>query len=111
MAAQEWISLIMLGLLLGALGQGVRSVMGAYKNLTRPQPEGQAPQPLSLRRLFLTIAGGACAGGLAALTLDSVSSGATNGKLTPEALGAMVAAGYAGTDFIEGFIRSRIPAT
>lgn len=111
MESQDWISLILLGLLLGALGQGVRSVMGTYKTLVRPAAEGQVAQPLSIQRLALTIVGGACAGGLAALTLDLTTSGAADGKLTPEAIGAMLAAGYAGTDFVEGFIRSRIPAT
>lgn len=107
----DWIMLILLGALLGALGQVIRSVMGAYKAISRQKVANKEGAGISGQRLLYSVLGGACAGALAAISLDLVSSGASTGQLTSEAIGAMLAAGYAGTDFVEGFIRSRIPAT
>lgn len=107
----DWIMLILLGSLLGALGQVIRSVMGAYKAVSRQKIADHDNIGISGQRLLYSILGGACAGALAAISLDLVSSGASTGQLSSEAIGAILAAGYAGTDFVEGFIRSRIPAT
>lgn len=110
MEHSDWIMLILLGGLLGALGQAVRSAMGTYKAVSRQNAVNKQDASISGQRLIYTILGGACAGALAAISLDLVTSGASTGQLTPEAIGAIIAAGYAGTDFIEGFIRSRIPS-
>lgn len=109
MTADDWTSLIVLGFILGALGQFIRFVMGFYKLKVRQTTGAQTTQGFSTTRMIFSLAGGACAGALAAIGLDSVTQGQLSQGISADAVGALFAAGYAGTDFIEGFIRSRVP--
>jgi hypothetical protein len=92
---EHWMMALAVGALLGALGQLVRTIPGTYK---RHQAGGG--EPFSGQVLLLTVVIGAVAGMLAALFVvgDLVAPKVGFGPL----LGLM-AAGYAGADFIEGF--------
>ncbi len=106
MEVQTILEFMALAVILGILGQGARSVIGLKKAMDAA-PSGDSSW-FDARRLAVSMIIGAIAGGLAGLGFviggtneSSILSGAT--------LVSIVAAGYAGADFIEGFMRSRMP--
>lgn len=107
----EWINIILLGALLGAAGQTARGIVG-WKKIS-DEAEKLQTHPTNIfrpSRLVVSIIIGAVAGMLAAVSLidDPV---AYQKNLSPEQFKqfvlVLVAIGYAGTDFIEGFVRKR----
>ena len=106
----DWINLILLGALLGAVGQGARAVVGWKKVFDEARmTDTTAADMFQPGRLVASLIVGAIAGTLAALTLvdnptsKTIGSNATEFK---QLLLSLVAIGYAGTDFIEGFVRN-----
>lgn len=100
--------IIILGAILGMAGQGMRIVVGLKKMNELATREGISSDELFKTRqlvmsLFIAFAIGAISGVLAAIT--KVNSTITQAEVT-----AFVAAGYAGTDFIEGFIKKNNPS-
>lgn len=93
---KDFLMIILLGGLLGMVGQLLRVVIGIKKALDKGQEMDYKRLILSL---FLSFAIGMVAGVLAAL---NVLGSETIDKTT---VVAFLAAGYAGTDFIEGFMR------
>ncbi len=94
-----WLGLLVAGIILGALGQGARSIIGLkklndYKDSSSAVFDGA--------RLLISLGIGGVAGAFAAIAILPDS-----GPISKEQLLGIAAAGYAGTDFIEGFI-SRI---
>lgn len=88
----DWI----LAAVLGMVGQALRASVGLFKAT-------MDKQPIDIHRLWATMLVGALAGVLSMLSLQLVTM-APYVMLRPIDMLAIVAAGYAGTDFIESFI-------
>lgn len=103
------LSALILAGLMGMVGQGARTVVGLKKlhDANATQPADQATTFLA-SRLVISLIIGFIAGVLAALAigLDKLTGAA---GATVEVLLGLAAAGYAGADFIEGFM-SKAPA-
>jgi hypothetical protein len=106
-AAIQWIEVIVLGGLAGALGQGARAIVGLKKLGDEAAAEGRSSKELfEATRLFISLAIGFTAGALAAvLTVENLATG----RVTMEQILAFAAAGYAGADFIEGAMSRFVP--
>jgi hypothetical protein len=91
------------GGMLGLLGQGIRVAIGLRK-MQAARAEGSG-EPFDPRRLALSLALGFVAGSLATLGLRA----ADGLPLDERTIGGLLAAGYAGADFVEGFIRQHTP--
>lgn len=99
-SAVDWIQVIFLGGLSGALGQAARTIVGIKKVNDLAAAESTDPKDLIVAsRLFISLTIGFVAGALAALAMDL----SINAIEVAQILG-FAAAGYAGADFIEGFI-------
>jgi hypothetical protein len=95
--------IILLGAILGTVGQGLRVIVGIKKTADVATATGLDQTSLIKTQqlvlsLFIAFAIGAIAGVLAAVNNVDLS-------FSKSTIFAFVAAGYAGTDFIEGFIR------
>ena len=99
MAAIQALTFIGLGALLGAVGQGVRAVVGIKKELDSRQPEWFNGKELGMSFLL-----GAVAGCVAAL-----SQYEPNIPISKELLIGFAAAGYAGADFLAGLMQRWMP--
>lgn len=94
MSANDWLVSLTLGMVAGAIGQLVRAIVGLSK-----KPEFGDTREFVTSRLVFSVAVGATAGALVVMvgsldiTADSVSQ---------QVIFGLVAAGYAGTDLIEG---------
>lgn len=97
MTAGETLVFVLLGCLLGALGQGARAIRGWKQNRGK---KGW----FDTKRLVISFCIGAVAGGLASIAL-------LGHDIDRALLISLVAAGYAGADFIEGFFRKHITST
>jgi len=103
-----WVILgkLLLAVLLGVVGQLARVVVGLKKENDQADAANQSfkqrfnPGEL-LVSLAIAVGVGAVAGVLAALTKIDVED--------PQSWLTILAAGYAGTDFIEGFMRKALP--
>lgn len=96
----EWLQIILLAMILGIVGQLLRAVVGLSKasaKLASGDPSAGFRSAELLVSLLISMAVGAVAGVLAA-----VSAGKWEGG---EMITAFIAAGYAGTDFIEGWMK------
>jgi hypothetical protein len=98
----EWLEIVALGIIFGALGQGARTIVG-IKKLNDYADDATSTALIDGIRLLISFGIGGVAGAFAAVTLITDLT-----KTVPlEQLFTIAAAGYAGSDFIEGFI-SRI---
>ena len=108
MNVNDWINLLLLGGMLGALGQGVRAVMGLKKVNDQAALEGrQMKDMVDASTLIISLVIGFIAGALAIVGIADTSKAMTPDK---ELVITLLGAGYAGTDFIEGFIKKYLPA-
>ncbi|HMN44494.1 MAG TPA: hypothetical protein PKE27_07980 [Povalibacter sp.] len=107
----DWINIIALGAVLGAIGQAARGIVGWKKVFDEAQSlHTSAREIFSPSRLVVSLLVGAVAGVLATLTLVDDPAKLVDGQSSvqfKQFLLALVATGYAGTDFIEGFVRNR----
>jgi hypothetical protein len=95
---------VVLGAILGAVGQGTRSIVGIKKRSDQAAVKNEEMKEwFDLNRLLFSLIIGAIAGSFAAVFLVGMEIG-------QEFLLGLIAAGYAGTDFIEGIIETRLPA-
>jgi hypothetical protein len=90
-----WLGVLTIGIILGALGQGARAIVG-FKKLN---DDNDTQALFDGVRLLVSFGIGGVAGALAALTVLP-----TTGDITRDQLIGIAAAGYTGSDFIEGFI-------
>ena len=112
MTIERWIILIILGGLLGMVGQGIRLAAGMKKlNDEAAAKEVEFRSLLHPSRIVITLVIGFVAGALGAIALVSgdVAPGASNsvkdsGTLQPVTIITLIGIGYAGTDFIEAFM-------
>lgn len=104
--ALGWIQVLTLGGLAGALGQLMRVVVGMRKLGQEATARGTSREELiSPARIVISIAIGATAGAAA-----GVVSGMSPASVSGQQFLALVGAGYAGADFIEGAIGKVIPS-
>jgi hypothetical protein len=99
----QWLEIAALGIIFGALGQGARTIVGIKKLNDYADDAGPSAALLDGMRLLISFGIGGVAGAFAAVTLITDFSKA----IQLEQLFTIAAAGYAGSDFIEGFM-SRI---
>ena len=112
MQANDWIEIIVLGGLLGMIGQGARAVVGLKKvNDQAGQTSTSFAAAFETSRLVVSLVIGFIAGALAALAVAGAGESNPNPKLTIETVFGLAAAGYAGTDFIEGFVKRNFSST
>jgi hypothetical protein len=99
----DMLVLIILGAILGMVGQGLRVLVGLKKMQDVASTTGKTNDQLYqvsrvIMSLMIACAIGAVAGVIAAMSkLDA--------NIDKSVLVAFITAGYAGTDFIEGFLR------
>ena len=97
-AATAWLLVMLTGAVAGAVGQLVRTIAG-MGNANRASATGQAVEPFNASRLVVSLLVGATAGALAALSMHEQLTAA---KVEVSTIVGLMAAGYAGADFIEG---------
>ncbi|MGY8684724.1 hypothetical protein Q2941_44290 [Bradyrhizobium sp. UFLA05-153] len=100
MNAVQWLEVVSLGIVLGALGQGARTIVGIKKLNDYSDDASSTAALINGVRLLISFGIGGVAGAFAAITLITDISKA----ISPEQLFTIAAAGYTGADFIEGFI-------
>jgi hypothetical protein len=96
--ALDWLPVLTLGALLGAVGQVIRSIPGLNK--LRGDPNGKF-EPM---QLMMSVIIGAAAGVIAMITLELTSET----TIAAQDIITVIAAGYTGADFIEAFITKRM---
>jgi hypothetical protein len=99
MTGIQWLEVVSLGILLGALGQGARAIVGLKKLSDYSDDKNPLSTLIDGVRLLISFGIGGVAGAFGAITLITDLS-----KVPSEQLFAIAAAGYAGADLIEGFI-------
>ncbi|MCP4182439.1 MAG: hypothetical protein GY761_03870 [Hyphomicrobiales bacterium] len=117
MGAQDWMALVMLGFMFGILGQFIRHSLGMRK-LKQEYAGNKAAYDAAFEpgRMWLSLATGGVAGSLTALGFAGL--GETNAvdfykafqeeKIPASFVLGLIAAGYSGSDVIDGFIRTKI---
>lgn len=103
MTTYDIINVIAAGGLLGILGQGIRMAIGLKKHsdANAQKPSGEA-DPVDTGRLMISIFIGFIAGALFLLIRG------TDSLKDKEFIFSVIAAGYSGTDFIEGLFNTYI---
>jgi hypothetical protein len=105
MTANDWITRFLVGGLFGALGQGVRVVVGLKKlNDSAVQSRTPLAEVFSASTLLVSLLIGFVAGVLGMLSADVDLQ-----SITRQNILLLIGTGYAGADFIEGFVRKNIP--
>jgi hypothetical protein len=107
-SASAWFELMGLAALIGAGGQGVRVIVGLKKlsDAASSEPGKKTSDLLVPSQLTISLVIGAIAGGIAAATTMVPGAG-----ISAQQLAALAAAGYAGADFVEGFMTRALPAS
>ncbi len=102
----EVLGRIVLGAFLGAVGQGIRIVVGIKKQMeVATRTTQQLGDVFDAKKLILSFIIAFTVGGIAGV-LSVVAS--IDEKITRESLMTLIAVGYAGTDFIEGFMKTKV---
>jgi hypothetical protein len=102
------LALLVLGGVLGTLGQGIRVIVGLKKQSDESAAKGRAlKDDFDGTQLGVSLFIGFVAGGLGIMTLSGFD---TSAAMTKETAFTVVGIGYAGADFIEGFISKYLPA-
>lgn len=100
MTAVQWLEVAILGIIFGALGQGARTIVGIKKLNDFADDTDSSAALVNGLRLLISFGIGAVAGAFAAVTLITDISK----HVETQQLFTIAAAGYSGSDFIEGFI-------
>jgi len=104
MSVVQWLMIILLGGVMGTIGQGIRTVVGIKKlNENMAQAGKSLREGFEGATLVVSLLIGFIAGALAAIMLVG------DDTVERDLLMGLLAAGYAGTDFIEGFARRYLP--
>lgn len=104
--AGKVVTFLILGIILGAIGQGARAVIGIKNDQAQSGKnwDDWIKEHFSMQTLMISLLIGGIAGGVAAIIF-------IDKPITNELLLGLIAAGYAGADFIEGVMKSRLPST
>ena len=105
MNAMAWLPAILLGGVLGMVGQGVRVVIGLKKTVDEAQKKQTAFSDEFQWSLLVT----SLIIGFVAGVIASVMVSKPDQQLTTDTVLGFMAAGYAGTDFIEGMFQKYLP--
>ena len=109
MNTEQWILLLLLGGILGMLGQGIRVITGLKKLHNNSSREHLAFGDIfQFRTLLLSLIIGFIAGALTIIVM--MPEGGAAAKVERQTILTLLAAGYAGTDFIEAFIKKYLPS-
>lgn len=107
MAVIDWIHVLILGGIAGALGQGARVIIGLKKVNDQASADNSATRDLiEASRLMVSLLIGFVAGALAAIAMGMQADQAVQSQ---QLLG-LLAAGYTGADFIEGLMSRAVPS-
>lgn len=107
MTASEWVMQFLVGGMFGALGQAIRVVVGLKKlNESAVQEKRPFGDQFSPSLLLLSLLIGFVAGVLGMLSTEVKLQ-----TITRENILLLIGVGYAGADFIEGFMRKHLPET
>jgi hypothetical protein len=107
MKAEDWVIQALAGGLLGMLGQGVRVIAGLKKSSDSAAASGQGlADVFDGGTLMTSLLIGFVAGALAMLGAGPADRST---PLTHSLVMALISSGYAGTDFIEAFIKRAAP--
>ncbi len=117
MEIQNLLQAILLGGLLGMVGQSIRTIVGIKKENDSTNEKARASGQLTVsyydslsgKRLTISLLIGFTAGVLAYLFLDKGPGEVFATKLLKVDILAIIASGYAGVDFIEGFMNRYLP--
>jgi hypothetical protein len=107
MTTVDWVNLLALGVLCGAIGQAVRIVAGLKKLSDETGGMNGMRAAIVPSQLIISVLIGGTAGALAAISLPSPPSTGVDVQSITTLLGA----GYAGADFIEAFMKKATPRT
>ena len=106
----NWLQLMAFGGIAGTLGQMIRVVAGLKKATEEAGAIGETmSENMDNGRLIRSLMIGAVAGILAVASTVDVTAGIVE-PITREVFLGIVAAGYAGTDFIEAFMTKNLKA-
>lgn len=100
MSMSNWLELLLLGAVAGAVGQLVRAIAGFAKASRETAANPETQKPFSASVLVVSMLVGATAGALAAVAMQG---DLLQPAITKQTILGLMAAGYAGADFIEGF--------
>lgn len=101
-SASQWMQLLAIGAMFGALGQAIRVIPGLKKAADEAAAMGsRLKQEFSGGRLAVSLLIGAVAGVLGAISLSVPVDGEKIGSAT---IIALLGIGYSGADFIEAFM-------
>lgn len=107
MTTQDLILQLLLGGILGIAGQGLRVLVGLKKLFDKSQQESRPFTELfSATFLLISIFMGFVAGVLATC---AISDAGFKMEINKEAALSLIGSGYAGADFIEGFVSKYFP--
>ncbi|MDQ1256530.1 MAG: hypothetical protein QG656_1126 [Candidatus Hydrogenedentes bacterium] len=110
LSLQEWATLVLSGGLFGMVGQGIRVVVGLKKVHDNALNGGENfKKEFDASTLLLSLLIGFVAGALGSLGLSL--SRKDFGQIGMNDVVTLIGIGYAGADFIEGFMRQHMPAT
>ncbi len=99
------------GGLLGMLGQAVRVIAGLKKAADTASANNKTLGDIfSAKTLAISLLIGFTSGSLALLTASTTSNATADFTLDKSTIAALIASGYAGTDFIEAFMKKYLPA-
>jgi hypothetical protein len=99
---QNALGYLALGITLGLVGQGIRVAVGVKKIGDEARAKHTSfAQEFDWTELLVSLLIGAVAGGLATVTLWGNLA-----NVNQQTVIALISAGYAGTDFIEGIVRN-----
>jgi len=96
---------VILGGILGAVGQGIRVIVGIKKQLDEASTSGKKWEDwFEMKQLLLSLIIAFTIGGIAGVLGGTWFLGS---EITKESMMTLIAIGYAGTDFIEGFMKTQ----
>jgi len=107
MTVTEWTQFLLLGGLLGAIGQGIRVISGLKKLHDAAAAAGRPfAEMFETSTLVVSLLIGFVAGALGIVGLSDIEPGF---ELKRSTVTMLLGVGYAGTDFIEAFMRKSVP--
>ncbi len=112
MTLEQWIVLAASGALFGLIGQLIRTALG-FRKLHREAP-GNFRNTLNISQLMISLLLGTLAGVMSAIILlnipgnEDLRSFRSGGMISASFIVSVIAAGYAGGDFLEGIVKSQL---
>lgn len=103
MTVNDWLSAISLGLICGALGQGVRIVAGLKKLADQATEARSVSDQLVVSQILVSLLIGSVAGAVGVIGL--LQGKATIDSMAADTIVTLMGIGYAGADFIEAFMK------